>query len=59
MMHRAEIERLSKRVTELERSLDDLYIIINALEGNSDLIYQITQYIARRDGVSESEVAFR
>jgi len=58
-MHQAEIERLSKRVAELERSLDDMYIIINALEGNGDLIYQITQYIARRDGVSESEVAFR
>jgi predicted ribosome quality control (RQC) complex YloA/Tae2 family protein len=58
-MHQAEIERLGKRVAELERSLDDMYIMLNALEGNGDLIYQITQYIARRDGVSESEVAFR
>ena len=58
-MHQAEIERLGKRVAELERSLDDMYIMINALEGNGDLIYQIIQYIARRDGVSESEVAFR
>ena len=58
-MHQAEIERLGKRVAELERSLDDMYIMINALEGNGDLIYQITQYIARRDGVPESEVAFR
>lgn len=58
-MHEAEIKRLSDRVTELERSLDDMYIMLNALEGNGDLIYQITQYIARRDGVSESEVAFR
>lgn len=58
-MSEAEIKRLSDRVTELERSLDDMYIMINALEGNGDLIYQITQYIARRDGVSESEVAFR
>tara|TARA_Y100001938_G_C8027894_1_gene398998 strand:- start:358 stop:537 length:180 start_codon:yes stop_codon:yes gene_type:complete len=59
MMHQAEIERLKKRIDALENSLDDMHIILNALEGNGDLIYQITQYIARRDGVSESEVAFR
>ena len=58
-MHQAEIERLKKRIDALENSLDDMYIMLSAMEGNGDMIYQIVQYIARRDGVSESEVAFR
>ena len=58
-MHQADIERLKKRIDALENSLDDMYIMLSAMEGNGDLIYQIVQYIARRDGVSETEVAFR
>ena len=58
-MHQADIERLKKRIDALENSLDDMYIMLSAMEGNGDMIYQIVQYIARRDGVSESEVAFR
>ena len=58
-MHQADIERLKKRIDALENSLDDMYIMLSAMEGNGDMIYQIVQYIARRDGVSESVVAFR
>ena len=58
-MHQADIERLKKRIDALENSLDDMYIMLSAMEGNGDMIYQIVQYIARRDGVSESEVAFK
>lgn len=49
---------LLKTIKGIELDMEDVLRLSRELRRSTNLINQIVQYIAKRDGVSESEVAF-
>ena len=49
---------LLKTIKGIELDMEEILRLSRELRRSTDLINQIVKYIAQRDGVSESEVAF-